>query len=68
MVSRRSLGRTRKYSCIPSLKYNFKSVRVTRLVVGGLRTTFPKLKSKEYTTIDADSTKTAVSDMGQHRI
>ena len=39
---------------------------MTHLIVGGLRTTFPKLKSKEYTTLDKYPTTTALYDTGQH--
>ena len=42
-------------------------MRVTHLIVGGLGTTFPKLKSKEYTTIYKYPTTTAVSNTLQHR-
>ena len=41
-------------------------MQVTRLIVGGLRTTFNRLKSKEYKTIDKDQTTTALSDTCQH--
>ena len=36
------------------------------MIVGGLRTTFPKLKSNSYTTIDKDETKTAISNTFQN--
>ena len=39
---------------------------MTLLIVIGLRKPFTKLKSKIYTTIDNDSTTTAVSDMCKH--
>ena len=41
-------------------------MQVTHMIVGRLRRTFPKLKSKYYTTIDKDSTTTSLSDTFQH--